>query len=86
MPIGCPKPAIAMTGAHGWHTEWPRIRDIGERDLLMTMHGMFWRFPKTFSLAHSAGIAPPLHLSQGHPRFLPLGGSRRVRLRRCREG
>jgi hypothetical protein len=53
-----PKASHCYDGAHGWHTEWPRIRDIGERDLLMTMHGMFWRFPKTFSLAHSAGIAP----------------------------
>ena len=29
---------------------------IGERDLLMTMHGMFWRFPRTFSAANAAGI------------------------------
>jgi hypothetical protein len=53
-----PKAAHTYDGAHGWNTEWPRIRDIGEKDLLMTMHGMFWRFPKTFSLANSAGIAP----------------------------
>lgn len=33
-------------------------REIGEPDLLMTMHGMFWKFPRTFSLANSAGIAP----------------------------
>ena len=24
----------------------------------MTMHGMFWRFPRTFTAANSAGIAP----------------------------
>jgi hypothetical protein len=53
-----PKAAHTYDGAHGWNTEWPRIRDIGERDMLMTMHGMFWRFPKTFSAANSAGIAP----------------------------
>jgi hypothetical protein len=53
-----PKASHSYDGAHGWNTEWPRIRDIGERDLLMTMHGMFWKFPKTFSLANSAGIAP----------------------------
>jgi hypothetical protein len=53
-----PKASHCYDGAHGWNTEWPRIRDIGERDLLMTMHGMFWRFPKTFSLERSAGIAP----------------------------
>ncbi len=53
-----PKASHSYDGAHGWNTEWPRIRDIGETDLLMTMHGMFWRFPKTFSAQNSAGIAP----------------------------
>lgn len=53
-----PKASHCYDGAHGWNTEWPRIRDIGEDDLLMTMHGMFWRFPKTFSAANSAGLAP----------------------------
>lgn len=53
-----PKGSHSYDGAHGWNTEWPRIRDIGEGDLLMTMHGTFWRFPKVFSAAHSAGIAP----------------------------
>lgn len=53
-----PKASHSYDGAHGWNTEWPRIRDIGEQDLLMTMHGTFWRFPKTFSAANSAGIAP----------------------------
>ena len=53
-----PKASHSYDGAHGWNTEWPRIRDIGEKDLLMTMHGMFWRFPRTFSAANSAGIAP----------------------------
>lgn len=53
-----PKSSHSYDGAHGWNTEWPRIRDIGEKDLLMTMHGMFWRFPKTFSAANTAGIRP----------------------------
>jgi hypothetical protein len=53
-----PKASHSYDGAHGWNTEWPRIRDIGEDDLLMTMHGTFWRFPRTFSAAKSAGIAP----------------------------
>lgn len=53
-----PKGSHSYDGAHGWNTEWPRIRDIGEADLLMTMHGTFWRFPRTFSAAGSAGIAP----------------------------
>jgi hypothetical protein len=53
-----PKSSHSYDGAHGWNTEWPRIRDIGERDNLMTMHGMFWRFPKTFSATNSSGIVP----------------------------
>lgn len=53
-----PKSSHSYDGAHGWNTEWPRIRDIGEEDLLMTMHGSFWRFPKGFTPTHSAGIFP----------------------------
>lgn len=53
-----PKASHSYDGAHGWNTEWPRIRDIGEPDLLMTMHGMFWRFPRDFGVTHTAGIRP----------------------------
>ena len=53
-----PKSSHSYDGAHGRNTEWPRIRDIGETDLLMTMHGAFWRFPKNFDAMHSAGIVP----------------------------
>jgi hypothetical protein len=53
-----PKASHCYDGAHGWNTEWPRIRDIGEPALLMTMHGSFWQFPRSFSAANSAGIAP----------------------------
>jgi hypothetical protein len=53
-----PKASHSYDGAHGWNTEWPRIREIGEKDLLMTMHGTVWRFPKTFSSTNSAGISP----------------------------
>ena len=52
------KASHTYDGAHGWHTEWPRIGNIGEDDLLMTMHGTFWRFPRTFSAQNSAGIVP----------------------------
>jgi hypothetical protein len=41
-----PKASHSYDGAHGWNTEWPRIREIGGKDLLMTMHGTFWRFPR----------------------------------------
>mgnify|MGYP001230398295 CR=1 FL=1 len=53
-----PKASHSYDGAHGWNTEWPRIREIGEEDLLATMHGTFWRFPKGFSSTRSSGIAP----------------------------
>jgi hypothetical protein len=60
-PFRLPKASHCYDGAHGWNTEWPRIRDVGTEDkpdLLMTMHGMFWHFPKTFSAANTAGIRP----------------------------
>lgn len=53
-----PKSSHSYDGAHGWNTEWPRIRDIGEDHYLMTMHGALWKFPKTFSSKSSAGIVP----------------------------
>lgn len=55
-----PKGSHSYDGAHGWNTEWPRIRDVGGADgsLLMTMHGTFFRFPKTFAAADAAGIRP----------------------------
>lgn len=54
-----PKSSHSYDGAHGWNTEWPRIREIGEgNNLLMTMHGAFWKFPKDFTPEKSAGIIP----------------------------
>lgn len=56
-----PKASHSYDGAHGWNTEWPRIRDIGtsgKPDYLMTMHGMFWKFPGNFSSANASGIRP----------------------------
>lgn len=56
-----PKASHSYDGAHGWNTEWPRIRNVGtdkEPDYLMTMHGMFWRFPAQFSVSNTAGIRP----------------------------
>ena len=54
-----PKGSHSYDGAHGWNTEWPRIRDIGEESSrLMTMHGLFWKFPANFSSKHSAGVTP----------------------------
>ena len=55
-----PKASHCYDGAHGWNTEWPRIRDVGFGDgtLLATMHGTFWRFPADFSPAKADGIRP----------------------------
>ncbi|GAB3753226.1 hypothetical protein [Spirosoma pomorum] len=56
-----PKASHSYDGAHGWNTEWPRIRDVGttqKPDYLMTMHGMFWQFPGGFTASNTAGIRP----------------------------
>jgi hypothetical protein len=54
-----PKASHSYDGAHGWNTEWPRIREIGEgEELLATMHGTFWSFPNTFFKGNTAGIRP----------------------------
>ncbi len=56
-----PKASHSYDGAHGWNTEWPRIRDIGSTgkpDYLMTMHGLFWHFPGEFSAQKTGGIRP----------------------------
>ncbi|MEN5434974.1 hypothetical protein ABE545_15165 [Sphingobacterium faecium] len=56
-----PKSSHSYDGAHGWNTEWPRIRNVGEENdpyYLMTMHGLFWHFPKNFSTGNTAGLRP----------------------------
>ena len=53
-----PKGSHSYDGAHGWNTEWPRIRDIGEDRFLMTMHGTFWHFPPNFGVGTMSGIRP----------------------------
>ncbi len=57
-----PKASYTHDGAHGWHTEWPRIRQLDPADssspYLMHMHGLFYDFPKTFSAANFSGLHP----------------------------
>ncbi len=53
-----PKASFTYDGLHGHFTEWPRIREIDNGRMLMTMHGMFWEFPRSFSKASSGGIKP----------------------------
>jgi hypothetical protein len=44
--------------SHGWYTEWPRIREVGGGKMLMNMHGGWFDFPRTFSIANTAGLRP----------------------------
>jgi len=45
-----PKGDYSYQGLHGWHTEWPRIRQVGpEGQYLMNHHGMWFDFPGDFS-------------------------------------
>ncbi len=54
-----PKASHCYDGAHGWNTEWPRIREIDDpQKFLATMHGQFWRFPRDFSASNARGIRP----------------------------
>jgi len=58
-----PKGSYSHDGSHGWHTEWPRIRQLDpENDpsspYLMHMHGLFFDFPPNFSASDFGGLTP----------------------------
>ncbi len=57
-----PKSSYTHDGSHGWHTEWPRIRQLDPATpgspYLMHMHGLFFDFPATFSSADFSGLKP----------------------------
>ncbi|MEP4077251.1 hypothetical protein [Haloferula sp.] len=57
-----PKASYSHDGSHGWHTEWPRIRqldpDTPSSPYLMHMHGLFLDFPSTFSATNFSGLNP----------------------------
>lgn len=53
-----PKGSYTHDGAHGWHTEWPRIRELTPGKWLMHMHGIFFDFPATFSSTNFSGLKP----------------------------
>ncbi|MCB1124990.1 MAG: hypothetical protein KDM81_00730, partial [Verrucomicrobiae bacterium] len=53
-----PKGSYTHDADHGWFTEWPRIREVFPGTLLMHMHGLFHRFPKTFAADATGGINP----------------------------
>ncbi len=57
-----PKASYTHDGSHGWHTEWPRIRqldpDAPGSPYLMHMHGLFFDFPPAFSHTNFSGLTP----------------------------
>lgn len=59
-----PKSCNSYDGDHGWHTEWPRIREVVPAadgvpaKYVLTMHGGWYDFPGTFSAAAPMGIRP----------------------------
>jgi hypothetical protein len=53
-----PKGSYTYDPIHGWFTEWPRIRAVGEGQLMLNMHGTFFDFPATFGSRRAAGIRP----------------------------
>jgi len=62
-----PKGSYTFDPRHGWFTEWPRIREVGDGRFLMVMHGQIFDFPRTFSRANTAGIRPVCT----HLRYVP---------------
>ena len=53
-----PKGSYTYDPSHGWFTEWPRIRAIGEGSFLLNMHGTFFDFPSTFDAKAAQGVRP----------------------------
>ena len=53
-----PKGSYTYDPAHGWFTEWPRIRSIGDGPLLLNMHGTFFDFPAAFVPGQASGVRP----------------------------
>ena len=53
-----PKASYTQEPAHGWYTEWPRIREVTDGRFLAHMHCLFYDFPKTFSKDNYGGLKP----------------------------
>ncbi|MFM1995648.1 MAG: hypothetical protein RLZZ111_35 [Planctomycetota bacterium] len=59
-----PKACGSYDGDHGWHTEWPRIREVvpaadGEpARFILTMHGGWYELPAGFSATSPCGLEP----------------------------
>lgn len=53
-----PTPDFSYLGTHGWHTEWPRIREVTGGKFLMNLHGGWFDFPPTFAAGRTSGLRP----------------------------
>ncbi len=53
-----PKADFSYDGTHGWHTEWPRIRQVTDSKYLMNLHGGWFDFPSDFAPGKTAGLRP----------------------------
>jgi len=62
-----PKASHCFDPAHGWYTEWPRIREVGGGRWLICLHGMFYDFPPSFRAGHTGGLRPVA----SHLRYVP---------------
>ena len=52
------KPSYSLEGPNGSYTEWPRIREAGEGDLLAFMNGGLYDFPCGFRHGNIGGLRP----------------------------
>lgn len=62
-----PKASHTFDPAHGWYTEWPRIREVGGGKWIMDLHGTFFDFPPTFRAGRTGGLKP----LATHLRYIP---------------
>ncbi len=62
-----PKASYCFDPAHGWYTEWPRIREVGGGQWMMDLHGMFYDFPPDFRAGRTGGLKP----IASHLRYIP---------------
>ena len=53
-----PKASYTQDADHGWFTEWPRIREVGDGHYLMNMHDMFYDLPGDFRPSNAGGLQP----------------------------
>ena len=77
-----PKGSYTYDPTHGWFTEWPRIRAIGDGPLLLNMHGTFFDFPIGVRRESGARHPPARHAPALHDRLHRMERPRGTRRRR----